>query len=69
MATRQQNIIRLNKEKGEKAKRVIIGLITGLTSFEYKKPSGEWNVSKLAKDAKLARDTVYKYLAEYESNL
>lgn len=69
MATRQQNMIKLNKDKAAKAKRVIFGLLSGLTSFEYKKPSGKWNVSKLAKDSKLARDTVYKYLAEYESNL
>lgn len=69
MATRKENMIKLNKDKADKAKRVIFGLVSGLTSFEYKKPSGKWNVSKLAKDAKLARDTVYKYLAEYESNL
>ena len=69
LATRQQNMIKLNKDKAEKAKRVIIGLITGLTSFEYKKQSGEWNISKLAKDTKLTRPTVYKYLKEYESNI
>lgn len=69
MATRQQNMIKLNKDKAEKAKRVIIGLITGLTSFEYKKPSGDWNISKLAKDTKLTRPTIYKYLEEFKSNL
>ena len=69
MATRQQNMIKLNKNKAEKAKRVIIGLITGLTSFEYKKPSGEWNISKLAKDTKLTRPTIYKYLEEFKSNI
>ena len=69
MATRQQNMIKLNKDKAQKAKRVIIGLITGLTSFEYKKPNGKWHVSKIAKDTKLDRKTIYKYLAEYESNL
>ncbi len=68
MATRQQNMIKLNKDKAAKAKRVIFGLLSGLTSFEYKKPSGKWNVSKLAKDSKLARDTVYKYLEEFKLN-
>ena len=66
MATRQQNMIKLNKDKAEKAKRVIVGLITGLTSFEYKKPNGDWNVSKLAKDTKLTRPTIYKYLEEFK---
>lgn len=69
MATRQQNMIKLNKDKAEKAKRVIVGLITDLTSFEYKKPNGEWNISKLAKDTKLTRPTIYKYLEEFKSNL
>ena len=69
MATRQQNMAKINNKRKEDCRRVIVGLITGLTSFEYKKPSGEWNVSKLAKDTKLTRPTIYKYLAEYESNL
>ena len=68
MATRQQNMIKLNKDKAQKAKRVIVGLITGLTSFEYKKPNGDWNISKLAKDTKLTRPTIYKYLEEFKSN-
>ncbi len=69
MATRQQNMAKINNKRKEDCRRVIVGLITGLTSFEYKKQNGEWNVSKLAKDTKLTRKTIYKYLAEYESNL
>ena len=69
MATRQQNMAKINNKRKEDCRRVIFGLITGLTSFEYKKQNGEWNVSKLAKDTKLTRKTIYKYLAEYESNI
>lgn len=69
MATRQQNMAKINEKRKEDCRRVIIGLITGLTSFEYKKPNGKWHVSKIAKDTKLDRKTIYKYLAEYESNL
>ena len=68
MATRQQNMAKINNKRKEDCRRVIVGLITGLTSFEYKKQNGEWNVSKIAKDTKLDRKTIYKYLAEYESN-
>lgn len=69
MATRQQNMAKINEKRKEDCRRVIIGLITGLTSFEYKKPNGKWHVSKIAKDTKLDRKTIYKYLAEYESNI
>ena len=69
MATRQQQMAKINNKRKEDCRRVIVGLITGLTSFEYKKQNGEWNVSKLAQDTKLTRPTIYKYLAEYESNL
>ena len=68
MATRQQHMKKINEKRKEDCKRVIVGLITGLTSFEYKKPNGEWNVSKLAKDTKLTRKTIYKYLEEFKSN-
>lgn len=68
MATRQQNMAKINNKRKEDCRRVIVGLITGLTSFEYKKPNGEWNVSKLAKDTKLDRKTIYKYLEEFKSN-
>ncbi len=69
MATRQQNMAKINNKRKEDCRRVIVGLITGLTSFEYKKQNGEWNVSKLAKDTKLTRKTIYKYLEEFKSNL
>lgn len=69
MATRQQQMKKINEKRKEDCKRVIVGLITGLTSFEYKKPSGDWNISKLAKDTKLTRPTIYKYLEEFKSNL
>ena len=69
MATRQQNMAKINEKRKEVCRRVIFGLITGLTSFEYKKPSGDWNISKLAKDTKLTRPTIYKYLEEFKSNL
>lgn len=69
MATRQQNMAKINEKRKEDCRRVIFGLITGLTSFEYKKQNREWNVSKLAKDTKLTRKTIYKYLEEFKSNL
>lgn len=68
MATRQQNMAKINNKRKEDCRRVIVGLITGLTSFEYKKPNGDWNVSKLAKDTKLTRKTIYKYLEEFKEN-
>ena len=37
-------------------------ILTGMFTFEYKLKNGSWNISKIAKDSKLSRNTVYKYL-------
>jgi hypothetical protein len=49
-------------------KRKILSVITGIFQDEYKKKSGKWNISKIAKDSKTSRNTVMKYTKEYDSN-
>ena len=66
MATRQQQMKKINEKRKEESYRKIVGLISGLTSFEYKSKNGSWNISKIAKDLKITRPTVYKYIQEYE---
>lgn len=62
MATRKEHIIKVNKKKGEEVKRKVLNCITGLYAYEYKKPNGMWNVTKIAKESGVTRDSVYKYL-------
>ncbi len=62
MATRKAHMIKINKAKADEKKRIVVNLTTGLLCNEYKKASGKWNVTKIAKDGGISRDTVYKYL-------
>ena len=39
-------------------------LFVSCTKDEYKKPNGNWNISKIAKDLKMSRTTVYKFIDE-----
>jgi hypothetical protein len=60
--TRADNMLKVTKAEAEKNERLVKNAISGLMATEYKKPNGKWNVSKLSKELKLARNTVMKYL-------
>jgi hypothetical protein len=64
VASRQEHMIKLNKNKAAEAKRKVVNLTTGLLRNEYKKKNGKWNITKIAEEARVSRDTVYKYLKE-----
>lgn len=64
LMTRQAHMQKLNKERAEKSERLIKNATSGLMSNEYKMKSGKWNISKLAKELKLSRPTIMKYLNE-----
>lgn len=67
MATRKQHMINLNKKLGDDTKRKVYNLIGGMFKDEYKKKSGAWNITKIAKESGTSRNTVYKYIAEFEA--
>ena len=50
------------QKKADEAKRKVINATSGLMAEEYKTKTGKWNISKLAKELKMSRDTVRKYL-------
>lgn len=56
-----------HKKLAEDTKRKVLNILTGMFQDEYKKKNGVWNVSKIAKDSGTSRNTVMKYIAEYES--
>jgi len=68
MASRIEHMKKINKERAAKTKRKVLSCITGMFSFEYRKKNGDWNISKIAKDAGVARNTVYKYLKQLKKN-
>lgn len=68
LMTRQENMQKQRKARSLATERKIVQTITGIFKDDYKKKSGEWNISKIAKDINVARNSVYKYIAKYEEN-
>lgn len=66
--TRKEIAEKNSKDKALKSKQIIISTVTGLYKDEYKKPSGAWNISKIAEHTHLTRQTVSKHLRVWESN-
>lgn len=54
------------KARADKARKTVINAITGLYADEYKKVNGSWHMGKLVKATGVHRDTVSKYLKQYE---
>jgi len=50
----------------EDTKRKVLNVITGIYQNDYLKKNGSWNVSKIAKDSGTSRNTVMKYIKEYD---
>jgi hypothetical protein len=61
--TRVEHMNKINRRRTEDVTSRIEGLINGLFADDYKKPSGKWNITKIANDLKIHRNTVSKYLS------
>lgn len=66
LMTRQQNMKKIAAVKKEDTKRKILNCISGMFKDEYKKPSGSWNITKIAADTNLHRNTIRNFLKEQE---
>ena len=66
--TRSKNMKKVNDLQSRENRTLVINAITGLYAEEYKSKKGEWNISKLSKSLNLARNTIYKYLMEFQQN-
>jgi len=62
--TRQEHAKKNAQEKYKRVHKKILGLVTGMFAEEYKKKNGDWNISKIAKDAGVTRASVYKHLRD-----
>lgn len=62
MATRQAHARKMTNQRIKKTKEKIYSCIKGMFAFEYQDSQGNWLVSKIAKDTKTSRTTVYKYI-------
>ena len=69
LMTRQERAISNAKAKAEKARKTVINAITGLYADTYKKKSGAWHIGKVSEATKIHRETVSKYIKEYETEL
>jgi len=68
--SRQDHIRKVNEQRKSDTYKKIVNTITGMFGDEYRKESTStgWNISKLAKELRLSRTTVTKYIKEYEEN-
>ena len=62
--TRTQRALKNSEAIAQKTRRKVLNLVTGMFAEEYKKKSGKWNISKIAIEAEVTRDSVRKYLKE-----
>jgi len=62
--TRTQRALKNSEAIAQKTRRKVLNLVTGMFAEEYKKKSGKWNISKIAIEAGVTRDSVRKYLKE-----
>ncbi len=65
--TRSENAKLVAKNKTEKNRKTIINCITGLYAEELKKKNGKWHLAKIADRLSMTRETVSKYIKEYEN--
>jgi len=67
--TRQERARANAVKREQESKQKVLNAVTGMfADQEYKKKSGSWNITKIAKDLHMARDTVSKHLKIWESN-
>ena len=66
MASRSEHMKKLNQKKAELNKRAVINIMTGLFADDYKKKSGAWHISKIAKALGIHRETVSKIIKEIQ---
>lgn len=62
MATRQKHIKKVHTKRVNETKQKLDKILTGMFTFEYKLKNGSWNISKIARDSGLSRNTIYTHL-------
>jgi len=66
--SRQDHIKKVNINRKNETYKKVINTITGLYADDYKKKSGAWHIGNIAKDLQMTRQTVSKYIKEFETN-
>lgn len=64
--TRQERAKKNAAMREEKTHKKIVNIITGLYADELKKKNGTWNISRIANELGMHRDTVAKHLRKIE---
>jgi len=65
--SRQEGAKKAREKRMADTKRKILSIITGIFKDDYKSKNGNWNISKIAKDSETSRNSVMKYIKEYEN--
>lgn len=64
--TRTENMHKINADKVDKNYKKVVNLLTGLFNDAYKKKNGAWHILKISKELSMSRNTVSKYIKEFE---
>jgi len=64
--TRTENMHKINADKVDKNYKKVVNLLTGLFNEPYKKKNGAWHILKIAEELSMSRNTVSKYIKEFE---
>lgn len=64
MASRQEHAKRIHKELADNTRKKVLSVVTGMFKADYIKPNGSYNVSKIAKDSGVSRNSVMKYIKD-----
>lgn len=65
--TRTENMHKINADKVDKNYKKVVNLLTGLFTEQYKKKNGAWHIMKISKELSMSRNTVSKYIKEFEN--
>jgi len=67
MATRKEQAKKMTEIRADRTKKRILSIVSGMFAHEYRKKNGDWNITKIAKEAGVSRPSVYKYIHDQKN--
>jgi predicted transcriptional regulator len=66
MATRQENIKKINENRIQTTRRKILNCVKGMFADEYRKKSGAWHYGKISEETGISRQIIAKYIKQFK---
>ena len=66
--TRKERALHNAAAISKQSRKKVMNALTGMFANEFKtKSSGKWNITKIARELGMSKDTVRKYVREFEA--